>query len=90
VKAFKERRIIIFVAVHPLADRPHLHFLSRVRVSAIASGRHPLSGVESKPPLKVELKPATPLHSKAFDLLERHHNTANLSNQFADLSLLQA
>jgi len=29
--------------------------------------------------------PSAPLHPKAFDLLERHHNTGNLSNQFADL-----
>jgi integrase len=28
---------------------------------------------------------SAPLHPKAFDLLERHHNTGNLSNQFADL-----
>jgi Phage integrase family len=29
--------------------------------------------------------PSAPVHPKAFDLLERHHNTGNLSNQFADL-----
>jgi len=28
---------------------------------------------------------SAPLHPKAFDLLERHRNTGNLSNQFADL-----
>ena len=29
--------------------------------------------------------PSAPVHPKAFDLLERHRNTGNLSNQFADL-----
>jgi integrase len=29
--------------------------------------------------------PSAPVHPKAFDLLERHYNTGNLSNQFADL-----
>src|ERR1700747_2118983 len=28
---------------------------------------------------------SAPVHPKAFDLIERHHNTGNLSNQFADL-----
>jgi len=29
--------------------------------------------------------PSAPLHPKAFNLLERHRNTGNLSDQFADL-----
>jgi hypothetical protein len=29
--------------------------------------------------------PYAPVNPKAFDLLERHHNTGNLSNQFAGL-----
>jgi len=36
-------------------------------------------------PLSAPGDPSAPVHPKAFDLLERHHITGNLSNQFAEL-----
>ena len=36
-------------------------------------------------PLQADCQPGTPIHPKAFKIINRHGRSANLSNRFADL-----